>query len=104
MGLVLFYVEKQLVYIEVLEEGGITVTNQEYLDAKEKTAMYEQFEVELDKIDSALKNINLYHSFTLNTRTAAGAINFGITNTIRNELIGIIQNYRDLISGQMEDL
>lgn len=80
------------------------MTKEEYLEAKEKSAKYQNLEYELSKIDDALKNIKHYSSFTFNTNYTCGNATFSINSQIREELTLLLQNYRDRISDQMEEL
>ena len=80
------------------------MTKEEYLQAKEKSAKYQNLEYELDKVDNALKNIKHYSSFTFNTNYTCGNATFSIYSQIREELTTLLQNYRNWISDQMEEL
>lgn len=80
------------------------MTKEEYLQAKEKSAKYQNLEYELDKVDNALKNIRHYSSFTFNTNYTCGNATFSIDSQIREELTTLLQNYRAWISDQMEEL
>ena len=80
------------------------MTKDEYLEAKEKSAKYQSLEYELNKVDDALKNIKHYSSFTFNTNYTCGNATFSIDSQIREELTTLLQNYRDWISDQMEEL
>lgn len=80
------------------------MTKEEYLNAKEMTVKYQRLESELNKADAALNNIKSYSYFALVPRTNSGNINIPITKTIRDKLAELIQDYKDSISEQMEEL
>ena len=80
------------------------MTNEEYIQAKERTAKYQSYEDELNKVDDALKNINQYYSFTLNTHAAHGYVSIGIGAAIRDNLISLLQEYRETILASMEEV
>ena len=68
------------------------------------TVKYQRLESELNKADTALNNIKSYNSFTLVSKTVTGIVNIPITKTIRDKLAELIQDYKDSISEQMEEL
>lgn len=80
------------------------MTNEEYTQAKERTAKYQSYEHELNKVDDALKNIKQYHSLTLNTRASCGNVSIGIGAAIRDNLISLLQEYREMILASMEEV
>lgn len=80
------------------------MTQEEYIQVKERAAKYQSYEHELNKVDEALKNIKQYHSFTLNTRASCGNVNIGIGSAIRDHLISLLQEYRATIVTSMEEI
>ena len=80
------------------------MTKEEYTQAKDRTAQYQSYEHELNKVDDALKNIKHYSSFTLNSRASCGNVNIGIGAAIRDNLISLLQEYREMILASMEEV
>lgn len=80
------------------------MTKEEYTQAKDRTAKYQSYEHELNKVDDALKNIKQYSSLTLNTRASCGNVNIGIGAAIRDNLISLLQEYREMILASMEEV
>ena len=80
------------------------MTKQEWTEASARVKAYQSYEYELDKIDGLLKNIRSYTSFTVNTQTSAGNVNIGIDSTIREDLVELIQKYRERIATAMTEV
>ena len=80
------------------------MTQDEYTQSKERTAKYESYEFELNKVDGVLKNIKQYNSFTLDTLASYGNVNIKITSAIRNSLISLLQEYRETIAAAMDEV
>lgn len=80
------------------------MTKEEYTQAKDRTAQYQSYERELNKVDDALKNIKKYHSLTLNTQASCGNVSIGIGAAIRDNLISLLQESREMILASMEEI
>lgn len=80
------------------------MTKEEYQIARDKATKYQSLEHELDKVDDALKDIKKYSHIALDTSTNAPRVSIGINTDIREDLVTLLQNYREWIAGQMEAL
>ena len=80
------------------------MTKEEYTQAKERALKYQNLDFEFGKIDSALKHIKAYDSFTMNTSTSGGNIMITMSAAIREDMIALLQHRRDYLAEQMEEV
>lgn len=80
------------------------MTKQEYEQAKEKASKYQALDFELTKVNGALDNIKKYSLLVIDSNTTGYREAFGITTQIRDDLVTLLQGYKDSIVAQMEAL